>query len=95
MVANSGAAAREEAKWSYDTDIAGHRLDFKEEDAYIAEWLTKRMQFLDDKYNGGATNIAGVSSVTPRKDGGTYNLLGQKVTPTKGIYIRNGRKYIK
>ena len=95
MVSQSGAATREENKWSYDTDIAGNKLNFQEEYAYIAEWLKERMSFLDEKFNKTSTRIENINSSSPKKDDNTYNLLGIKVIPTKGIYIKNGKKYIK
>lgn len=96
MITNSGAATREEKKWSYDSDISGNKLDFKEEYAYyIAEWLKERMSFLDQDFNKISTKITDITKDSRPKENNTYNLLGQKVIPTKGIYIKNGRKYIK
>ncbi|MBM6992246.1 MAG: CotH kinase family protein [Prevotella sp.] len=43
-----GAAARESRRWSGDTDIAGHTLDFDDEMAYITDWVTRRMNYLDN-----------------------------------------------
>lgn len=43
-----GAAAREEARWSGDSDINGKTLDISAEMEYIADWITRRMNFLDN-----------------------------------------------
>ena len=43
----SGAAAREEARWSGDSDINGKTLDISAEMEYIANWITRRMDYLD------------------------------------------------
>jgi len=45
----AGADQREYAKWSYDSDVAGLALNFDTEYAYIADWFTRRMQYLDEK----------------------------------------------
>ena len=95
LIKNCGAANREEIKWSYDTDIAGNKLDFEKEYAYISEWIKQRLIFLDQHFSQLATNIKEVTTSQRLLDGVTYNLLGQKVNPiTRGIYIKNGKKYI-
>ena len=43
-----GAAVREEARWSGDSDINGKTLDISAEMAYIANWIERRMTFLDE-----------------------------------------------
>ena len=43
-----GAAAREEARWSMDTDLGGSVLDISNEMEYIADWITRRMAYLDE-----------------------------------------------
>ena len=44
----AGADQREYDKWNYNSDIAGHVLDFDDEYAYLADWFTRRMQYLDE-----------------------------------------------
>lgn len=91
----SGAAARESAKWSGDSDLGGLPLDWDKELAYIKGWLTQHLAVLDSFYHYTASS--GISTVrqTPKHfDGAVYNLQGQKVSPSyRGIVIRNGRKY--
>lgn len=43
-----GAAAREEARWSGDSDISGKVLDISAEMEYVADWITRRMAYLDE-----------------------------------------------
>ena len=43
----SGAAAREEARWSKDSDINGKVLDISAEMEYVAKWIRRRMEYLD------------------------------------------------
>lgn len=43
-----GAADREYRRWSGDTDIAGHTLDFDNEMDYLTDWVTRRMNYLDN-----------------------------------------------
>lgn len=42
-----GAAAREEALWSGDSDIFGRTLDISDEMSYVANWIRQRMAYLD------------------------------------------------
>ncbi len=44
----AGADQREYDKWNYNSDIAGHILNFDDEYDYIADWFTRRMQYLDE-----------------------------------------------
>ena len=67
----SGAAAREEARWSGDTDIAGKDLDLSAEMDYVEDWIRRRMAYLDenvfiprldgDVNKDGEVNIADVN----------------------------------
>lgn len=43
----AGADQRESNRWSGDSDVAYLPLDFDDEYAYIADWFTRRMQYLD------------------------------------------------
>lgn len=96
LIKNCGATFREENKWSYDTDIAGNKLDFEKEYAYISEWIKQRLVVLDQHFSQLSTNIQEVTTDQKLPNGYTYNLLGQKVNPTttRSIYIKNGKKYI-
>ena len=42
-----GAVAREETRWSHDSDINGLTLDIDSERHYIIDWMKKRLAFLD------------------------------------------------
>lgn len=42
-----GASAREEDLWSGDSDINGRTLDISDEMTYVANWIRKRMAYLD------------------------------------------------
>lgn len=43
----SGAAARESKRWSYDSDLEYHALDFQNELDFIKDWVTRRIKYLD------------------------------------------------
>ena len=43
----AGAAGREEARWSGNSDISGLTLNFEAEKAYIEQWLRARLAYLD------------------------------------------------
>ena len=48
---NSGAAAREEQRWSHDTDLVLKKLDLSNEMDYVENWIRSRMAFLDEGDN--------------------------------------------
>ena len=45
---NCGAAAREEARWSYDSDLANKKLDLSAEMDYVENWIRKHMPYIDE-----------------------------------------------
>jgi hypothetical protein len=45
---NCGAAAREERRWSRDSDIMGKVLDISQEMDYVAGWIRQRLAYLDE-----------------------------------------------
>ena len=45
---NCGAAAREESRWSGDTDLARKTLDLSAEMDYVENWIRERMPYLDE-----------------------------------------------
>ena len=48
FIINSGAAARETARWSRDSDISNCPLDFDDEINYISNWIQTRIPYLDN-----------------------------------------------
>lgn len=53
----SGAAKREEDRWSKDTDLNGNELNFEKEIAYINQWIEARLTYLDQYLIPASTNI--------------------------------------
>ena len=45
---NCGAAGREEARWSGDTDLAKKDLDLSAEMDYVEDWIRRHMDYLDE-----------------------------------------------
>ncbi len=94
LLKKSGAAQREEEKWSGDSDINGETINFDDEIIYIRNWLTKHMDYLDTTTFLLNMGIENIQYKTVNKDI-IYNLYGQRIiNPKKGIYIKNKRKYI-
>lgn len=66
----------------------------------LKQWFTQRQTTLDRLISEIDTSPSGIEDVYQHSaygvyDNRTYNLMGQQVAPdTKGIVIRNGRKYI-
>jgi hypothetical protein len=55
---------------------------------------TEALKAAEEAYNT-ATGIVGVKADDFTKDGVVYDLNGVRVmNPTKGLYIKNGKKYI-
>ena len=89
LMKDSGAATREELRWSGDSDIEYQTLNFEEEINYIIDWWEHRLAFMDqyftDEYK---TDI--YASVNDK-----YAISGMKVDRTyKGIMIIKGKKYL-
>lgn len=110
LIKNSGAAQRETARWSGDTDLKGEEIDFDREYDYICQWIMRHMQLLDENtfplyYNDAYFELEqGINSpIAKRPPSNTiYDLQGRPVSNRqssnrhlpKGIYISHGRKYI-
>lgn len=94
LLRSNGATHRESAKWSGDSDIGGNVLDFEKELSYIKDWIAKRLDFLDNKYN--YAEASGINSIDIRRNSdanAVYNIQGQKVSSSyRGIVIVNGKK---
>ena len=90
-----GAATREEQRWSYDTDISGLKLDLKEELDYICDWISNRMQFLDEQFSFTPNSIRETGHRTmPEKN--VHTLQGHRAYPQyKGLVISGGRIMLK
>ena len=56
---NSGAAARDEARWSHDSDINGQTLDISAEMNRVEQWIRRHMAYLDENVFVRATGIPG------------------------------------
>ena len=56
---NSGAAAREEARWSHDSDINGQTLDINAEMNRVEQWIRRHMAYLDENVFVRAAGIPG------------------------------------
>lgn len=105
MVTRSGAARREAAKWSGDSDVWGDVIDFDSEYAYICEWITNHMDIVNNTtfplyYNQtyfDELSIAPVVANSHANSRPVYDLMGRRQTAhgrKPGIYIQQGRKII-
>ena len=94
MLVKSGAASREENKWSEDSDIGGYPLNFKEEIEYIKNWIINRLNYLDTNQFPISTHISEIHQEENTVQKPIYNMLGQKVgTSYQGLKIKNGKKF--
>lgn len=108
-ITNSGAAQRETDKWSGDSDLSGEVINFEEEYEYICNWITLHMQMIDENmfplyYNKEFFEMmsidAPIVSQPSHLSKNTFTLSGQRINQrtqhlAPGIYIINGKKYIK
>ena len=96
----SGADQREYRRWNGDTDISRRSLDFDGEMDYIADWFTRRMNYLDtQRFDIGSLGIETAQSPIHSADQTITDLKGRIVGTTDqlrhlpaGIYIVNGKK---
>ena len=94
MLVKSGAASREETKWSEDSDIGGYPLNFKSEIEYIKNWIINRLNYLDTNQFPVSTNISEIHQKENSVQKPIYNMLGQKVGASyQGLKIKNGKKF--
>lgn len=92
LIKDCGAAEREEARWSEDSDIDGKVLNFESEYSDIKDWIIRHMDFLDTTVFDSETGLQNIMNVSNIKD--FYNLNGQHTdNPKKGIYIQGNKKY--
>lgn len=95
LMKNSGAAAREEQRWSGDSDIAYLNLNFEKEYAYIIGWLEHRLQYLDQYFFNELPQSGIHAATNDSRLCHRYTLSGIQVNPPyKGIVIINGKKYL-
>lgn len=94
LLKTSGATQREEKKWSKKSDVNYEEINFEKEIAYINDWITRHMAFLDTTVFPSETGI-NTPYLNRSNDDIIYNMNGQRINkPVRGIYIKNGRKYI-
>ena len=95
----AGADSREKARWSGDSDLAGHTLNFATEKSYIEDWVTRRMMYLDTN-RFKISELMAINTVTTSKaplSDKWYTTDGRPLNgkPTqKGIYIYGKRKIV-
>ena len=105
MLKRSGAAQREETRWSGDSDVRGETIDFDKEINYIRKWIDVHIEWLDgawypldlwyEWYESQGINETTAHPCRP----GIYTLNGQKIDARRqnlhpGIYIINGKKTV-
>jgi hypothetical protein len=94
LLKTSGATQREEEKWSKDSDVNHEEINFEKEIAYINDWIKRHMAFLDTTVFPSETGI-NTPYFNRSNDDIIYNMNGQRINkPVRGIYLKNGRKYI-
>ena len=94
MLEKSGAASREESKWSKDSDIGGYPLNFKNEIEYIKNWIIERLKYLDTTQFTLSTDISEIHQEENTVQKNIYNIMGQKVEKAyRGLIIKNGKKF--
>ena len=87
---NCGAAAREESRWSRDTDLDKKKLDLSAEMDYVEDWIRRHMDYLDkyvfvdgsgfirgDVNGDGEVNVADVNMLIDIVMGGVDNSDGR------------------
>lgn len=99
LLKKSGAARREEAKWSEDSDVNGEVINFDSEIEYITNWITIHMPYLDKKvFPKNPAAIYNINTTSTPHDQRIFNLAGQMIgsqeSLKQGIYIRNGKKFV-
>ena len=100
-----GAAQREYDRWSYNSDVAGHVLDFDNEMEYLDDWFTRRMNYLDTRRFDIASLPNVITDINAKSNSASdnivYDLRGQRLGTAAqlsslpaGVYILNGKKIV-
>ena len=93
----SGAAEREENKWSGDSDVNYMIINYDNEMTYITDWITRHMQYLDREVFPASTSINTIN--VKYKNNHIYNLNGQLINKNSNsinrLLISNGKKVIR
>ena len=97
ILKQSSAAQREEEKWSGDSDVYGHEINFEKELEYIKNWINRRILFLDKQFQYGDDTY--ISNTTYQSEKTIiYSLFGQRINNynqlKNNIYIINGKKVL-
>ncbi len=97
ILKQSGAAEREEQKWSGDSDVYGHDINFEKELVYIKNWINRRILFLDKYFQYEDDTY--ISNTTYQSEKPIiYSLFGQRINNynqlKSNIYIINGKKVL-
>ena len=97
ILKQSCAAQREEEKWSGDSDVYGHEINFEKELEYIKNWINRRILFLDKQFQYGDDTY--ISNTTYQSEKTIiYSLFGQRINNynqlKNNIYIINGKKVL-
>ena len=95
ILKQSGAAEREEQRWSGDSDVYGHEINFEKELEYIKNWINRRIAFLDKHFQYEDDTF--ISNTTYQSDNpNIYSLFGQRINNLNqcksNIYIINKKK---
>jgi hypothetical protein len=92
----SGAAEREENKWSGDSDVNNLTINYDNEMTYITDWITRHMLYLDREVFTVSTSINSIN--VKYKENSVYNLNGQLINKNSNsinrLYISNRKKYV-
>ncbi len=68
MLHKSGAAEREEARWTSSTELGGQPVDLDTELEFVLDWIEKRLAWLDTVYfaprTAGDVNTDGIVDIT-------------------------------
>ena len=102
MLKESGAAKREEERWSGDSDVYGMDISFDDEIQYINDWIIRRIDYLDRNYFNyqEPTDIQQmIAGDDTHLQDVFYNMAGQRIRqsdlPQHGIFIHNGKKFVR
>ena len=95
ILKQSGAAEREEQRWSGDSDVYGYEINFEKELEYIKNWINRRISFLDKHFQYEDDTF--ISNTTYQSDNpNIYSLFGQRINNLNqcksNIYIINRKK---
>lgn len=94
LLNDNGVVERETKRWN---GVDGIEIDIRSEMDYIEQWIDKRLNTMDMYFEKESTGIEKLENKDDNNSEAIYDIYGKRIYGKpigKGIYIRNGKKFV-